>query len=261
MARSRIIKPEFWSDEKLSKVSLQARLVFIGLWTTADDAGTTKGHPVWLKSQIFPYDEITIKQFETWLNELIHLKRVLPYDVNGEKYLYIPGFIKHQKISHPSPAKNPVPPETFRNYSGEALEQTETEFKQNIKKICGQKIFVPPSLDQVKEYCKQRNNRVDPEKWFHHYQSNGWKVGKNSMKSWQSAVITWEKSDIGNSISIDEYKEPRVPQKPRYHQNKDGTWTKTSPDGTISIVDNPPPKERLNPVEQLVESMFATHIN
>ena len=83
MPRSRVIKPEFWSDEKLAKVSLQARLVFIGLWMTSDDAGTTKGHPIWLKSQIFPYDEITIKQFESWLNELIQLKRVLPYDVNG----------------------------------------------------------------------------------------------------------------------------------------------------------------------------------
>ena len=127
MPRSRVIKPEFWSDEKLAKVSLQARLVFIGLWMTSDDAGTTKGHPIWLKSQIFPYDEITIKQFETWLNELIQLKRVLPYDVNGEKYLYIPGFIKHQKISHPSPAKNPTPPESLRNDSGNTLEQTETE--------------------------------------------------------------------------------------------------------------------------------------
>ena len=44
MARSRVIKPEFWSDEKLARVSREARLLYIGLWSTCDDAGRTKGH-------------------------------------------------------------------------------------------------------------------------------------------------------------------------------------------------------------------------
>lgn len=52
MARSRILKPEFWSDEKLALVSREARLTFAGLWTCSDDYGVTKGHPAWLKAQI-----------------------------------------------------------------------------------------------------------------------------------------------------------------------------------------------------------------
>jgi hypothetical protein len=49
-----------------------------------------------------------------------------------------------------------------------------------------------PSLEDVKTYCKERKNSVDPEHWFDHYQSNGWKVGRTPMKDWRAAVRTWE---------------------------------------------------------------------
>ncbi len=59
--------------------------------------------------------------------------------------------------------------------------------------------FVPPSLEDVKAYCIERRNAgkepVDPERWFNYYVSNGWRVGRNSMKNWKAAVHTWEKSD------------------------------------------------------------------
>ena len=71
MARSRILKPEFWSDEKLAQVPREARLAFAGLWTCSADYGVTKGHPAWLKAQIFPYDtDLTLPQFQQWLSDL-----------------------------------------------------------------------------------------------------------------------------------------------------------------------------------------------
>lgn len=57
--------------------------------------------------------------------------------------------------------------------------------------------FTPPTLDEVRAYCRERQNGVDPEKWYDHYTSNGWKVGKNSMKDWRAAVRTWERQEIG----------------------------------------------------------------
>lgn len=54
------------------------------------------------------------------------------------------------------------------------------------------KRFIPPSLSDVVEYCKERQNSVNPQKWHAHYTSNGWMVGKNKMKCWKSAVVTWE---------------------------------------------------------------------
>lgn len=54
-----------------------------------------------------------------------------------------------------------------------------------------------PSLDEVKAYCNERGNRVDPERFIDYYTSNGWKVGKNPMKDWKAAVRTWERTDEG----------------------------------------------------------------
>ena len=52
-----------------------------------------------------------------------------------------------------------------------------------------------PTIDQIKQYCIERNNAVDPDKFFNFYESNGWKVGKNPMKNWKACVITWEKTE------------------------------------------------------------------
>jgi hypothetical protein len=55
--------------------------------------------------------------------------------------------------------------------------------------------FAPPTLAEVSAYCNERGNHVDPERFVDFYTSNGWKVGKNSMKDWKAAVRTWEKDD------------------------------------------------------------------
>ena len=46
---------------------------------------------------------------------------------------------------------------------------------------------IPPKLEWVVAFCKERKNAVDPERFFAHYESNGWRVGKNPMKSWKTA--------------------------------------------------------------------------
>lgn len=55
--------------------------------------------------------------------------------------------------------------------------------------------FAPPTLEEVKAYCRSRNNQVDPEHFIDFYSSKGWMVGKNKMKDWKASVRTWEKSE------------------------------------------------------------------
>lgn len=50
-----------------------------------------------------------------------------------------------------------------------------------------------PSVEEIKQYCLQRNNRIDAEQFFDFYESKNWYVGKNKMKNWQAAIRTWEK--------------------------------------------------------------------
>lgn len=56
------------------------------------------------------------------------------------------------------------------------------------------KVFVPPTLEEVKKYCIERNNNVDAATWFDFYQSKDWLIGKNKMKDWKASVRTWERS-------------------------------------------------------------------
>ena len=57
------------------------------------------------------------------------------------------------------------------------------------------KRFVPPSVDEVRDYCQERGNHVDPQRFVDYYRSNGWMVGKTKMKDWKAAVRTWEQRE------------------------------------------------------------------
>lgn len=51
-----------------------------------------------------------------------------------------------------------------------------------------------PTLQEVIDYCQERNNGVDANKWYDYYTANGWKVGRNPMKDWKATVRTWERN-------------------------------------------------------------------
>ena len=55
--------------------------------------------------------------------------------------------------------------------------------------------FQKPSLDEIRQYCISRGNKVDPEQFFNFYESKGWIIGKSPMKDWRAAVRTWEKRE------------------------------------------------------------------
>ena len=55
--------------------------------------------------------------------------------------------------------------------------------------------FQPPTINEVRAYCQERGNSVDPERFVDFYASKGWLVGKSKMKDWQAAVRSWERSD------------------------------------------------------------------
>lgn len=63
-----------------------------------------------------------------------------------------------------------------------------------------QKLFLPPTVQEVSAYCLDRKSGIDPEKFHAYYESNGWRVGKNPMRSWKAAVVTWERGDNGRGF-------------------------------------------------------------
>lgn len=66
--------------------------------------------------------------------------------------------------------------------------------------------FSKPTLEEVQNYCKERNNNIDAQYFIDYYESNGWKVGKNSMKDWRACIRTWERNNkTNNNSSNDNY--------------------------------------------------------
>ena len=77
-----------------------------------------------------------------------------------------------------------------KHYDTDTVTDTDTD-KDNLKRR-GEK-FTPPSLEEVKAYCQERRNDIDPEAFISFYESKGWMVGKNKMKDWKACIRTWEK--------------------------------------------------------------------
>lgn len=61
--------------------------------------------------------------------------------------------------------------------------------------------FTPPNLKEVSDYCKERNNQVNPQAFIDHYESNGWMRGKTKIKDWKACVRTWEQNTKGGQSS------------------------------------------------------------
>lgn len=62
--------------------------------------------------------------------------------------------------------------------------------------------FVPPSVDEVRAYCQERGNHIDPQRFVDFYTANGWTQGRGKpIKDWRAAVRTWESRDTGRPAS------------------------------------------------------------
>ena len=104
MARIRTIKPDFWTDEKITECSCCARLLFIGLWNFADDNGNLQRSSKKIRMQVFPSDNFDI---EPLVSELITHGLLIEYQVGGDNYLHIKNFRRHQVINRPSASSIP----------------------------------------------------------------------------------------------------------------------------------------------------------
>ena len=214
MARIRYLKPEFFIDEDLKNLPYEARLFFAGLWCHADKAGRLEDRPERLKVQIMPYDKIDPEKILTLLssNKSTGKPYINRYSVNGSKYIQILQWENHQKPHH-TEKDSVIPPfngeltvnidvsnskETItvkeplnKGRVRDAHSPSPSPFSLDLKGGVGG--FKPPTIEEVKSYCIERKNGVDPQKWHDFYSAKGWMIGKNKMKDWEAAVRTWEK--------------------------------------------------------------------
>lgn len=78
----------------------------------------------------------------------------------------------------------------------EAEEKSAQEIQQEKPKT---KKFVKPTIEEIAACCREKNYNVNAQQFFNYYESNGWKIGRNAMKSWQAAVQNWNTRDKANN--------------------------------------------------------------
>jgi hypothetical protein len=139
MARIRSIKPEFWVSEQIAECSPNARLTFVGMWTFSDDNGVHPAKPKTLKAELYPMDDVTSNSVAGWVNELINVGLVIPFEHAGTSYWHITGWGKHQKIDRPS-YKYPTPPESSNSPTPQ---QPLDEDSSNARRA------PPPGVDRI----------------------------------------------------------------------------------------------------------------
>ena len=213
MARSRNIKPGLFKNEILGEADPLLTILFVGLWGLADKEGRLEDRPKRIKAEIFPYRELP--NFNGYLTELARLGFIDRYQAEKHTIIQILNFTKHQsphKTERPSdlPAKPagagvtdlaPLNNETVTEEAAlipdslllipDSLRKDTT----NIYNSEGASNFKRPTIDEIGGAMKLAGyNDLDPELFFAHYESLGWKTATGAeIEDWRSRLTVWAK--------------------------------------------------------------------
>ena len=102
MARNRMVKKEFWTDDKTIELTITERLFFIGMWNFADDEGLIANKPRQMKAQIIPVDDMNHGVISEMLMRL-HEIGLIQFG-NDNTLIKIKNWSRHQKINRPTPS-------------------------------------------------------------------------------------------------------------------------------------------------------------
>ena len=156
MARKRMIDPNIWESEDFSSLSMLGKILFIGLFSLADDEGRGNANPVYIRSKIFPHtaEKVRMTDVETALSEIAQSMSITFYVVNGRQYYALTHWNDWQKIDRPAPSKCPPPEDS------EPFDESST----NVRRIFDEsstndRRAFDESSTSVRENCDANKNK------------------------------------------------------------------------------------------------------
>lgn len=141
----------------------------------------------WSVNKVYRFLELLIN--DEMLKKESDNNRTLLTIVNYEVYQcveYTNEYTLGNSIEHSNENTNDTPSNTPSEHKQELKNDKNVKNEKN-------NIFVPPSVEEVKEYLASVGSTLDAESFVAFYESKGWMIGKNKMKSWKMAIVTWEK--------------------------------------------------------------------
>ena len=199
----RFIDTEIWDKDKFCKSSDKQKLLTLFMTSKCDQIGVFKmssmlvtayiGSPVTEEDILsIPVDIEKIGEGKYWLSKFCkfqygELKETCKPHKKYIEMLKSEGLIERVSKGYPKGINTLQEKEEEKEKDKE--EEKEEDKKNEIKR------FIPPQLHEVSQYCIERNNGIDAQKFIDHYSTNGWMRGKNKIKDWKACVRTWEKNN------------------------------------------------------------------
>lgn len=198
---NRILKESILRSDSIDRLTPFEETVFYRLIVRCDDYGRWYANPKLLASELFPLrEEIRAPQMEEALRSLEAADLIILYEAEGKALLQLKTWDKHQQV-RAKRSKFP-PPESEAPPSDGICDQTHTDDGACPRNPIQSESdpnpdtdtkgrFTPPARGELAAYIAQNGYRVDPDLFLAHYESNGWRVGRNPMRNWRAAVRSW----------------------------------------------------------------------
>jgi allophanate hydrolase subunit 1 len=135
---------------------------------------------------------LSVRQIRTALDKLKSTNEVTIKTSSQGTIIELVNYKKYQLTTSEATNERPMNDQQATTNKNEKNEKNERS------------IFIEPTYNEILEYCTQRKNGIDVNKFLNFYASKGWMVGKNKMKDWKACVRSWEKP-----IEIPEVNEPK----------------------------------------------------
>ena len=214
---NRVIRDSILTSRQVGQLDWFQQALLVRLILSCDDYGRYFAAPDIIRNRFFCiYPGVTQDQVTEGMERLEELGFIITYRVEGELYCAFPQWSKYQvcrtrREIYPAPPPE-APGQELKNFAPEfheakrnsietapetksAPNPIQSESESNPKEGVRAARFTPPTVDEVRDYCRERGNAVDAERFVDFYAAKGWMVGKNRMKDWKAAVRTWEKED------------------------------------------------------------------
>ena len=215
---NRIIKESICTSDNVDQLTPFEENVFVRLIVNCDDFGRMDGREKILVSRLFPLKTLKPGQLTSAVKSLVNADLVTVYEVSGRPYIQMNTWADHQQIrtkksKYPSPDEgtcgnlisNDINCDQMKSDDNKCPRnpiQSNIESESNTKGKETLKRFTPPTVDEVSEYCRERNNGIDAEYFVAYYTARNWILSNGKkMSDWKAAVITWEKHDKNNHVS------------------------------------------------------------
>lgn len=200
MAQKRMFDKTITNDDCFLEMPIGSQVLYFHLSMNADDDGFINNWKSIMrmigakeddlkvliaKSYVIPFDTgvIVIKHWK--INNYLRNDRYKPTRFQEEyKQLTLNNDLVYQLDTN-----------GIHSIDKNSIDKNSIEYKEGVKK------FVKPTIEEIEEYCKERNNNIDAESFYSFYESKGWKVGNQPMKNWKACIITWEKRNKTNKIN------------------------------------------------------------